>query len=231
VLSVDLEPVVVGIDKLEALAPVVNARGAAILCWLIRYEPMPLVRRREPFDDRAWLFELKWDGWRSLAYVNGSGASLVSRNGNPFRSFADLASELSFELNADDAVLDGEIVKLDGDGRPNFLDLMRRHGPFAFVAFDVLVVNGKDIRRLALVDRKKVLRAIVPKGSTSVLYAEAINGHGRELFDIVCKQDLEGIVAKHRRSQYGTDEPRQWVKVKNPDYSQARDRHELFERS
>ena len=155
----------------------------------------------------------------------------VSRNGNPFRSFPDLASLLSLEVNADDAVLDGEIVKLDENGRPQFYDLMRRHGPFAFVAFDVLVLNGKDVRKLALADRKRLLRAIVPRRSSSVLYAQHIVGHGRELFAEVCAHDLEGIVAKHSESTYGADEPRQWIKVKNAAHSQAVDRHELFERS
>ena len=99
--------------------------------------------RREPFDHPDWLFELKWDGFRTLAHVTGGGSKLVSRNGNAFRGFPDLAAELALEVNADDAILDGEIVKLDADGRPQFHDLMRRRGPFALVAFDVLVVNGK----------------------------------------------------------------------------------------
>ena len=70
----------------------------------------------------------------------------------------------------------------------------------------------------------------MPQRSTSVLYAQHIAGRGRELFAEVCAHDLEGTVAKHRESPYGVDEPRQWVKVKNPTYSQAVDRHELFER-
>jgi ATP dependent DNA ligase-like protein len=94
-----------------------------------RYEPMPLVRRRDAFDDSAWLFELKWDGWRSLAYVNGTGTALVSRKGNRFRSFPDLASIMPLEVNADDAVLDGEIVKLDGEDRPGFVDLCGAEAP------------------------------------------------------------------------------------------------------
>ena len=85
-------------------------------------------------------------------------------------------------MNVDDAVLDGEIVKLDDDGRPQFYDLMRRRGPFALVAFDVLVVNGKDVRALSLVERKKLLRAVVPQHSGVVLYAQHVYGHGRELF-------------------------------------------------
>jgi bifunctional non-homologous end joining protein LigD len=133
-----------------------------------RYEPMPLVRRRDAFDDSAWLFELKWDGWRSLAYVNGTGTALVSRKGNRFRSFPDLASIMPLEVNADDAVLDGEIVKLDGEDRPGFVDLCGAEAPFTFVAFDVLVVNGKDVRKLALADRKRILRAIVSSSTSAV---------------------------------------------------------------
>jgi bifunctional non-homologous end joining protein LigD len=194
------------------------------------YTPMALGRRREPFDHPDWLFELKWDGFRTLAHVTGAGSKLVSRNGNAFRSFPDLASELALEVNADDAILDGEIVKLDTDGRPQFLDLMRRRGPFALVAFDVLFVNGKDVRGLPLVERKKLLRAIVPQRSSTVLYAQNVHGRGRDLFAAVCRQDLEGIVAKHGGGRYGEDEPTRWLKIKNPEYSQARDRAELFER-
>ena len=195
------------------------------------FSPMPLGRRREPFDHPDWIFELKWDGFRTLAHVTGGGSNLVSRNGNAFRGFPDLAAELVLEVNADDAILDGEIVKLDDDGRPQFYDLMRRRGPFALVAFDVLVVNGKDVRALPLVERKKLLRAVVPQRSSTVLYAQHVHSNGRDLFAEVCRQDLEGIVAKHCAGRYGEDEPTRWLKIKNPEYSQARDREELFERS
>jgi bifunctional non-homologous end joining protein LigD len=189
---------------------------------------MPLGRRREPFDHPDWLFELKWDGFRTLAHVTGGGSKLVSRSGNAFRGFPDLAAELALEVNADDAILDGEIVKLDADGRPQFYDLMGRRGPFALVAFDVLVLNGKDVRALPLVERKKLLRAVVPQRSSTVLFAQHVHGNGRELFAEVCRQDLEGIVAKHHAGRYGEDEPTRWLKIKNPEYSQARDRAELF---
>jgi bifunctional non-homologous end joining protein LigD len=191
---------------------------------------MPVGRRREPFDHPSWLFELKWDGVRTLAHVMGGGSKLISRNGHPFRRFSDLTSQLALEVNADDAILDGEIVKLDVDGRPQFLDLMRRRGPFALVAFDVLVLNGKDVRALPLVARKKLLRAVVPQNSSTVLYAQHIRGRGHDLFAEVCRQDLEGLIAKHRGGRYGEDEPTRWWKIKNPEYSQARDRAELFER-
>jgi len=105
------------------------------------------------------------------AHITGGGSKLISRNGNAFRGFTDLGAELSLEMSADDAILDGEIVKLDADRRPQFYDLIRRRGPFALVAFDVLVVNGKDVRALPLVERKKLLRAVVPQRSSVVLYA------------------------------------------------------------
>src|SRR6516165_1019995 len=91
-----------------------------------RYEPMPLERVRHAFDHPEWLFELQYDGFRALAYVNGGGTQLVSRRGLGYPQFPDLASELSLELNATEAVLDGEIVKLDASGRSIFIDLMRR---------------------------------------------------------------------------------------------------------
>jgi bifunctional non-homologous end joining protein LigD len=166
-----------------------------------------------------------------LAYVDGGGAKLVSRHNLVYRRFDDLASHLALDVNANDAVLDGEIVKLDDAGRPIFLDLMRRRGPFCFVSFDLLAVNGRDVRKLSLVDRKQILREIVPEESRSILFAKHVPQHGRDLFAAVCERDLEGIVAKWKDAPYNPAAlPLSWIKVKNPDYSHARDRAELFER-
>jgi ATP-dependent DNA ligase len=120
-------------------------------------------------------------------------------------------------------------VKLDQSGRPIFIDLMKRRGPFAFVAFDVLAVNGRDVRKMALVERKKALRALVPRRSRVTLYADYVRRRGRDLFAEVCRQDLEGIVAKRAAGVYDLAAMPGWFKIKNPEYSQARDRHELFE--
>ena len=193
---------------------------------------MPLGQRHAAFDHPDWVFELKYDGFRALAFVDGGGAKLVSRRNLAHPSFEDLASQLSLEVIADDAVLDGEIVKLDKTGRPVFLDLMRRCGPFSFVAFDLLAVNGQDVRRLPLIERKRVLREIVPMESRCILFARHVALRGRGLFAVACEQDLEGIVAKWKDAPYNPDElPLSWFKVKNPQYSQARDRHELFAKS
>src|SRR5690348_8428301 len=100
------------------------------------FAPMPLVQRREAFDDPRWIFELKYDGFRALTRVLRGKPRLVSRNGRDFKR-DDLRDELELEINADAAVLDGEICCLDESGRPLFFDLMRRRGRPVFVAFDL----------------------------------------------------------------------------------------------
>jgi ATP-dependent DNA ligase len=100
----------------------------SLVCGPAAFQPIQLDRCRDAFDHPDWLFEPKYDGFRSLAFVIGGGTKLVSRRGLTNRHrFTGLGSAVTLEPNADDAVLDGEIVKLDDLG-----DLMRRRGPFAF---------------------------------------------------------------------------------------------------
>ena len=194
---------------------------------MLRFSPLPLRPLREPFDHRDWLFELKYDGFRALAHVQRSAAELVSRNGTPFAQFASLGAELRACLRVRSAVLDGELVCLTEDGRPDFNALLFRRGTPAFVAFDVLALNGRDVRALPLVRRKVLLRRVVPRDARFVLY-DHVHGSGRALFALTCDRDLEGIVAKWKRGAYA--EPSSWIKVKNPAYTGARDRHELLDR-
>ncbi len=191
---------------------------------------MPLVRIPEPFDDRDWIFELKLDGFRALALRQGGGVRLVSRHGHTLR-FAALADALVEALSVTDAILDGEIVCLDADGRPQFKELLFRRGTPIFAAFDLLWLNGEDLRSLPLVERKRRLRLLVPRSCPSLLYVAHVDARGVDLFKAACEQDLEGIVGKWGRGGYLVDGERtSWVKIKNPDYSQAIGRRELFER-
>src|SRR5947199_6988742 len=104
--------------------------------------PQPLVRIGQPFDHPGWLFELKHDGFRALAYVRGHQCELISRRGHHFTKFHLLEEEIAHSIRANDAVLDGEIVCLDADGRSNFYSLLfRREWPY-FYAFDLLMVDG-----------------------------------------------------------------------------------------
>ena len=115
---------------------------------------MPLKRHREPFSHRDWFFELKHNGFRALALVQNGKCRLVSRNGNEFKNFSALASSLPKELNADAAVLDGEIVSLDSGGKSQFNELPFKQGEPRFYAFDLLWFDGKDLRHDGLYERK-----------------------------------------------------------------------------
>ena len=161
---------------------------------LSTFTPLPLNRRREPFDHRDWLFELKLDGFRALAYVEGGRGRLVSRNGNTFKRFAPLAAEIAVALaGVRNAILDGEVVCLDGDGRPLFNALLYRRREPCFVAFDCLWLDGRDLRRLPLIERKRVLRGIVPRRRPCVQYLPHLHRRGVDLFTEVVQRDLEGV--------------------------------------
>jgi hypothetical protein len=106
-----------------------------------------------------------------------------------------LCSQVASELAVDDAIFDGEVIAADEIGRPQFYDLLRRTGRAAYVAFDLLWVNGTDLRALPFSERRRRLHAILPAGSPTITEAVAVEGRGRELFDLICVHDLEGVEA------------------------------------
>ena len=180
----------------------------------------------DAFDHPDWLYELKYDGFRAMAYIQDGKAKLISRKGNVSESFEPLRAQLG--TLGHDVILDGEITLLDGDGRPQFYDLLRPRGEPVFYAFDCLWLDGRDLRALPLIVRKGILEGIVPTDSP-LLYAGHVEGPGADLYRLVCDKDLEGIVCKHKLSTYGSDEL-PWIKVLNPSYSQRDGRRELFEK-
>jgi bifunctional non-homologous end joining protein LigD len=171
---------------------------------------MPLSRLAEPFNHPDWIFEIKWDGFRSLAFIENGRCRLVSRKGNDFKSFPVLNVALRNECRAARAVVDGEIVCLDDSGVSQFTSLLFRRGEPRFYAFDLLSLNGEDLRYLPLTDRKRRLRGIVPQCGQRLLYCDHIESAGQELFDLVCKRDLEGIVAKRKCGPYLLDGSAAW---------------------
>jgi bifunctional non-homologous end joining protein LigD len=193
-------------------------------------KPMTLVRVGEPFSDPDWLFEVKHDGFRALCYVEGGAVKLVSRRGHVYKAFRTLCESIATELRVKDAILDGEIVCLDQDGHSQFNKLIYRRGEPRFYAFDLLWLNGEDLRAWRLLDRKEALRNIVPTKSERLLYADHIEERGEDLFQLTCKRDLEGVVAKWARGAYMQGERTSWVKVKNRKYSQSVGREALFKK-
>src|SRR6516165_10495044 len=183
---------------------------------------------KEPFDHPDYIFELKMDGFRAMIYIRGGECKLISRNLKNLR-FQSLKSALT-RLPVQSAILDGEIVCLDKNGVSQFYQLLSGKGEPIFYAFDLLWLDGEDLRNQPLIERKKRFsRLAKSSGCKQLLYAQHIEREGKRFFAEICSRDLEGIVAKRRMSIY-KDDGTGWLKVKNPTYSQAECRQELFER-
>jgi bifunctional non-homologous end joining protein LigD len=190
--------------------------------------PMMLSRLREPFDHPDWIFELKHDGFRCLAYIADGTCQLISRRRNTYKSFARLKDSLA-GLRVKNTVLDGEIVYLDETGRSIFKDVLYRRGEPIFYTFDLLWLNGRDLRGLPLLKRKDRLQRLLDVHRPErVLFAKHIDERGIKLFQAVCESDCEGIVAKRKDGIYSARD-RTWIKIKNPNYSQGEGRRELFD--
>lgn len=146
-----------------------------------------------------------------------------------FHSWPYLCTELAHAVRCDSAVLDGEIVCLEPDGRSHFYKLMfRREWPH-FMAFDLLWLNGKDLRDRPLLERKRRLARIMPRIPSRVRLVDQVQGCGVEFFNVAYCNDLEGIVAKWAHGTYQMNGRTSWLKVRNPEYSQWSGRRKLFE--
>ena len=194
--------------------------------------PLELQQIDTPFDHPDWIFEIKFDGFRSLAAIENGTCNLISRRANAFKQVPDLRIALPNDLKGvDEAVLDGEIVVLDERGASLFGPLMKSNSKPIYAAFDLVYLNGEDLSDVPLLERKKRLRSIVRKNASRVLYVDHVVGLGKALFAEVCKRDLEGIVAKLAISPYkAVRRASPWIKIKNPNYTQKEGRGELFNR-
>jgi bifunctional non-homologous end joining protein LigD len=182
--------------------------------------PIIPVVRKEPFDDPAWLFDLKLDGFRGIA--DTIQCRMLSKKLNRLLRFEPLLDTLP-----SGCVFDGEIVSLDDAGRPVFNDLLFGRRQPAYVAFDLMVADGEDVRSAPLKKRRALLGKIVRR--YGLQKCEPVLGEGKAAFKAVCSLDLEGIIAKKLEDPYDTSRTK-WWKILNPDYSQKEGRSELFER-
>lgn len=203
------------------------ARRAAAVLPLV--EPIVPERLERPFDDPAWLFEPKYDGFRGLLYVTRRDCHIRSKRGNVLRRFQDLCHWVRQELPVKEAILDGEVVALDPDGRQDFRALLEGRGNLHYAAFDALWVNGRDLRGLPLTRRKRMLQRIVQATTTALSQVFSLEARGADMLRAAERLDLEGIVAKRITDPY---EPATvWYKIRNQAYTQAQGRWELFRRS
>jgi bifunctional non-homologous end joining protein LigD len=188
-------------------------------------EPM-LAEPSGPFSGAGWLFEIKYDGFRMLAGRHRGRPRLRYRRGaDATGAFPEVAAALA-PLPVRDLVLDGEIVVLDRDGRPNFQRLQQRfqsrrreavraaaEHPATLFLFDVLVVEERDVRALPLLDRKAILRDLVPAGPV-LRYVDHVLGAGESFLEEARALGLEGIVGKRAASPYVAGRSRDWRKVR-----------------
>ena len=193
-----------------------------------REQPLMLATLGErAFSGPEWLFEIKYDGVRVLAGRQGDAVELLGRSGQVITGrYPEVARALR-ALPVDRFLIDGEIVALDEAGRPSFQRLQARMGladprdveramaevPAVGVFFDCLALDGHDLRRLALADRKECLRLLVPPLGV-VRYGDHVLERGQEFFDAASEARLEGIVAKRIASRYTGGRSREWIKIK-----------------
>jgi bifunctional non-homologous end joining protein LigD len=141
---------------------------------LPRITPVQLTLLKEPFDDPHLVVETKQDGFRAVLYVSDGNAKLVSRRGNVYKSFQSLQYEIAADLQVRDAIVDAEICVLDDSGRSLFYELMRRRQAPILYCFDLLYLNGRDLRQQPLIERKRQLQKLIKtakKRCPSLLYA------------------------------------------------------------
>jgi bifunctional non-homologous end joining protein LigD len=181
----------------------------------------------EPFDGAEWLFEIKWDGYRAIAFIEDGKLRLVSRNQNDLTPRYPELKDLAKSVKAKTAILDGEVVALDDQGRASFSLMQQRTGfrpggkraatradvPVLYYAFDLLYLDGYDLRKLPLEDRKKKLASILVTGD-SVRYSDHYEKQGKVLFEMARSKGLEGILAKKRDSIYQERRTSEWLKIK-----------------
>jgi bifunctional non-homologous end joining protein LigD len=166
-----------------------------------------------------WLHEIKHDGFRIIARKSDGRVRLYSRPGNDFTRRFPLIVEALTSLRSRSCIIDGEDVACDGNGIASF-DLIRNHRANDSVflyAFDLIELNGDDVRRDPLQVRKATLASILAKACPGIRFNEHIEGDGPTVFAHACKMGLEGIVSKRKDSTYRSGRSPDWLKMKNPD--------------
>ncbi len=195
----------------------VRIKGSRKLSSFI--EPMKAQLSELPaFDSPEWIFEIKWDGYRAIAEIDKKGNKLHSRNGHTF----DKAYPKVFEaLNKikKNAVIDGEIVVFDENGKPNFQKLQNYKStdkyPIQYYVFDCIELEGKSLVTLTLIQRKQLLQKLLPE-SDVIRYCDHVEEEGKMLFREMQKMNLEGMIAKRKDSKYLVGKrSSDWLKIKN----------------
>src|SRR5450432_193468 len=190
-----------------------------------RMAPMLATPTEKSFSDPNWLFEIKWDGARALAWINHGKLVLRARSGSDITSHYPECGGLPEAFNGHQAILDGEIAVLDSNGRSNFEKLQARmhvrnpgpkllaQYPAVYFAFDLLYCDGYDLLAVPLLERKQLLKRLLLK-TEGIRFSDHQLEKGKELFELAKQNGLEGIIAKRIDSRYVSERSKYWMKLK-----------------
>lgn len=177
-----------------------------------------LVKNVPESDD--WLYELKYDGYRILAFVEGNSIRLITRNSNDYtKNFQSIASSLIDWAQGRAMILDGEMVITDSSGKTDFQAMqnyMKNHRVknLTYIIFDLLALDGEDLRGRPLIDRKKNLETLMKNAPKNLFFSSYVKGDGKESFAAACEANMEGIVGKKANSIYSGTRNGDWIKLK-----------------
>ena len=180
----------------------------------------------KPFDHDDFIYEIKWDGYRSVSYLHKEKVDIRSRNELSFnKKFPSIVEALKQWKT--DAVMDGEIVAINDEGRADFQQLQGfiknvNAAHLVYYVFDIIWYKGKDVTMLPLIERKAILQGILPEDQSVIRYSDHIAKEGKAFFEAAIKKGLEGIMAKKADSEYAIGYRSQnWLKIKNNQQTEA----------
>jgi ATP-dependent DNA ligase len=181
-------------------------------------KPLEPVQVETPPVSDDWLHEIKYDGFRTQVILDWAGARAFSRNGHDWSKRYWPIVQAAEQLPAKSFIVDGEMIAPEPDGRPNFHEMHSRMAwnaeQLAFVAFDILYLDGVDLRSTPLIERKAKLWNLVKPAKGIIQYSDHVEGGGADFFKAVDRMGLEGMVSKRRESLYRSGKMDAWVKTK-----------------
>ncbi|MCJ9692992.1 non-homologous end-joining DNA ligase [Rhizobium sp. PRIMUS64] len=189
-----------------------------------RIEPCLALLKSKPPKGDEWVYEIKWDGYRLAVHIEPTGVRILTRGGHDWTHRFPAIEQAAKQLPVATAILDGEAVVLDEQGRPDFGLLQqslggrggkKRSSTALFMAFDLIYFDGHDLRNAELSMRRHLLEDLVPtEGKGDIRLSEEVDADGDALLRVACEHGLEGIIAKDRNSAYRSGRLGDWVKVK-----------------
>ncbi len=188
-----------------------------------RVEPSLALLKAKPPKGDEWLFEVKWDGYRIAVHIEVGRVRILTRGGHDWTHRFPMIAAAAEKLSVATAIIDGEAVVLDEQGRSDFGLLQKSLGGTSgsakssdaiFVAFDLIYFDGHDLRSMELSSRRHVLEDLIPAETPGIIFSETIEAEGDALLASACNFGLEGIIAKHRDSSYRSGRHGDWLKIK-----------------